>query len=239
MKKISFSTLAFEVTRKCNIACDHCCRGDARNKSMTKETVDAILDHISGISSLIITGGEPTLNVPIIRYIVDQLKAREISIEGFDITTNGVIFSLPLVHTLIDLYAMSDYGEEYCSMSMSQDQHHYNQDPGALKFYSALRFFNPEARKKPITHYIYEGRAKDNCYEGRIEKQESWEVNLYDFDYSVDNMVYIAANGNVVSSCDLSYEHADRVKVGNVLKEPLIDIIERQYQSLMKEPAMV
>ena len=44
--KIRAYNAIFEVTRRCNLSCEHCLRGDAQNLDMTKETVDKVLDHI-------------------------------------------------------------------------------------------------------------------------------------------------------------------------------------------------
>ena len=47
--KICAYNAIFEVTRRCNLSCEHCLRGDAQNLDMTKETVDKVLDHIESI----------------------------------------------------------------------------------------------------------------------------------------------------------------------------------------------
>lgn len=38
--KINVHTLIVEVTRRCNMTCKHCLRGDAQSLDMQKETVD-------------------------------------------------------------------------------------------------------------------------------------------------------------------------------------------------------
>lgn len=40
------STLCFELTRRCNMNCDFCCRGDAQNKDITKEIIDKTLEEV-------------------------------------------------------------------------------------------------------------------------------------------------------------------------------------------------
>ena len=43
--KFDIQSLTLEVTRRCNLACEHCMRGDAQNVDMTYEMVDKILDN--------------------------------------------------------------------------------------------------------------------------------------------------------------------------------------------------
>ena len=88
--KICAYNAIFEVTRRCNLSCEHCLRGDAQNLDMTKETVDKVLDHIESIGCLTFSGGEPTLNIPIIRYIFSEIWRREIPLDSFYVVTNGL-----------------------------------------------------------------------------------------------------------------------------------------------------
>ena len=62
-KKLSFANLAIEVTRKCNMHCAHCMRGDAQNADISEGKLSKFLSQVNFIGSLTITGGEPTLNV--------------------------------------------------------------------------------------------------------------------------------------------------------------------------------
>ena len=72
--------LAIEVTQRCNLNCDHCLRGCARNVNITKEIIDKTLDNFEHISSITFTGGEPTLNPEAIIYTIDKYAAGIISI---------------------------------------------------------------------------------------------------------------------------------------------------------------
>ena len=48
---------------------------------------------------------------------------------------------------------------------------------------------------------------------------------------AVKNDMYIAANGNVVTCCDFSYKRIDREAIGNVLNEPLSQIVSRYLKA--------
>ena len=67
--EIYVNYLAIEVTRRCNMKCNHCLRGDAQNLDISTAVLSGIAKHIHP-ASVIFTGGEPSLNVPAIkRYL--------------------------------------------------------------------------------------------------------------------------------------------------------------------------
>lgn len=89
MDKIVFNQLTFEVTRRCNMACAHCLRGDAENVDLWNMDVDGVLEQTEAIGRLIITGGEPTLNLSAIRHIANAISQRGIPLMRVQIITNG------------------------------------------------------------------------------------------------------------------------------------------------------
>jgi MoaA/NifB/PqqE/SkfB family radical SAM enzyme len=225
------SNITLEVTRRCNMACDHCLRGDAQDMDMSTEVVDRLLDAAGqSIGSITFTGGEPTLNISIIRYTADQLKARGISLGSFFVVTNGKIESLELVHVLIDLYAMSDE-HEMCGLCVSNDEYHEGTDD--LHMYPALKFFNADGHgPKDEKYVISEGRANEMGIGGRMYTPDTLELDINDDYVSVNSTLHISANGNVFPGCDASYDRIDEETIGNILKEPLQVIIERQIEAL-------
>ena len=73
VKGICFQNLGLMVTNKCNLDCKHCCRGCKNNKDMSKEVIDTVLDQTTLIGNLAICGGEVTLAVPTLEYIITQI----------------------------------------------------------------------------------------------------------------------------------------------------------------------
>ena len=65
-------SLILEVTRRCNMCCAHCLRGEAENIDMQKETIDKVLDLVDKIEHVTFSGGEPSLNLPLIQYFFDR-----------------------------------------------------------------------------------------------------------------------------------------------------------------------
>lgn len=94
MKKYAINHLSIEVTRKCNMQplCLHCMRGNPQNQTIKKEYIDSLLNQTLEIGELAITGGEPTLCIDEIDYIIDKLIENAIPLFTLNIVTNGLIF---------------------------------------------------------------------------------------------------------------------------------------------------
>ena len=92
MEKVVFNQLIIEVTRRCNMECGHCLRGDAQNEDIFLSAVDGVLDQTEAIGRLIITGGEPTLNLKAIQHITNGIAMRGIPLMRLQIVTNGLIY---------------------------------------------------------------------------------------------------------------------------------------------------
>jgi MoaA/NifB/PqqE/SkfB family radical SAM enzyme len=237
---ISVNSLILEITRRCNIKCRHCLRGDSQRKDITTEIIDKALDGVSNIGSVTFTGGEPTLAVSKIRYFLQAIKDRSIPLGSFYIVTNGKIAPRSLSQVLLDMYAYcDDYDrEEMCSLVLSGDQYHREQlddNPlsngvsSAMSLYSGLSFFRPEDRKNFLQDrsVIAEGRAADwggfDRYRNNACRVES---RSEDGELYVEGELYINALGDVIPNCNLSYESQEKVKLGNVLQRSLQDILK-------------
>lgn len=87
--------IGFELTRRCNLHCRWCSKGDAQNMDMTKEIIDKTLDELSDywIGTIRLTGGEPSLVPELVEYIVDGIIKRRIILGMVQFITNGTITS--------------------------------------------------------------------------------------------------------------------------------------------------
>lgn len=100
------STLAIEMTRRCNLNCNFCGKGTAQNIDISKEIIDKTLDEMKDvyIDTLRISGGEPLLAPEMICYLVDQIIKRHIFINNVFMFTNGNVEpNEELKNSLIDL----------------------------------------------------------------------------------------------------------------------------------------
>ena len=88
--------LLLEATRKCNMACPHCMRGDAEDLSMDYAVLDRIFEDTRQIDHLVLTGGEPSLAPYVIQQIVYRARVWKCSIHSFFCATNARIYSQPV-----------------------------------------------------------------------------------------------------------------------------------------------
>lgn len=144
MEKLIFNDLTIELTRRCNMACVHCLRGDAQDKSMCKAHIDALLDQTQVIGHLHFAGGEPTLEIGLMEYIADQLYERRIPIGSVDVISNGKIYNDDFVYVmkwykeLIDVCAKAttpkgtfyipSEATDRCIVGISLDLYHTDHD---------------------------------------------------------------------------------------------------------------
>ena len=89
MRKITWDHISIELTRKCQLKCRHCFRGKAENKEISIETLDNFLKNTEIIGMLHFTGGEPTLALDQMEYIVDKLNEYRIPLFKLQLVTNG------------------------------------------------------------------------------------------------------------------------------------------------------
>lgn len=88
---VAFHDLIFEITRRCNMKCRHCMRGEAQDKTITREVIDEVLDQTAYIGNLVLTGGEPFLEPDMIVYLFSGIIWRKIPVVNFSCVTNGSI----------------------------------------------------------------------------------------------------------------------------------------------------
>jgi len=152
MRKITWDHISIELTRKCQLKCRHCFRGKAENKEISIETLDNFLKNTEIIGMLHFTGGEPTLALDQMEYIVDKLNEYRIPLFKLQLVTNGYEKSERFVEIIKKfneiIHICHKYGRNngedvpniasYLVVCVSCDRYHkeQNYDPNeAVKFY--------------------------------------------------------------------------------------------------------
>lgn len=97
MKKDQIYNLIIETTRKCNACCAHCLRGNGQGIDMNFVYVEKLLENIGSISTITFSGGEPTLNVEILKQTLDYVKEHDIYVGSIYVVTNALKYSSKLV----------------------------------------------------------------------------------------------------------------------------------------------
>lgn len=241
MIDLSSVDVMFGITRWCNMQCPHCMRGDRQKIRIKKEYIDAVLTNFddSHISCLMVTGGEPALAIDLIEYIKNYLQWHNITLGSFWLATNGSVTSQKFFDLIEDLFWYTDE-PELNGIRVSIDNYHdqinkekwedfeYRLQRGNIQYDGA-----PSESKLLLA----EGRAEQNYYTTR---KVSNSLSLGD-DGRVDGTLYVTERGNIVSTCDISYERADNIKspfyvcrVEENLKQGLADFFNRHPEHVDK-----
>lgn len=238
--KIHYRSLQFELTRRCNQECAHCCRGESQNLDLTEEIVDQFFEKndIHSIGRLLFSGGEPTLNGRILDYIVDKLIQKDITVDMFMLGINGLTYSEKLItglNKLKDYILSKSEDNKRCPgfLMVSQDQFHKEADADVIKNLSKLSYLSPIIKnnldEKDILPY---GRAFTNNLSKQIPSleeltnyQKNYKINEYEGEnYLIIYYQYIAANGNIINSGCQSYELMDEYALGNVREDKIEEV---------------
>lgn len=91
--KLAVTDLILETTRRCNMRCDHCLRGDAEGVDMTKQIINSVFSATKSVMTLTFTGGEPSLAPDLIRYALSCAKRHGTSVSEVYLATNGLEIS--------------------------------------------------------------------------------------------------------------------------------------------------
>ena len=224
MRELNIDNLCIEITRRCNMACAHCLRGNAQMKDITHEVIDKALENVTSIGSLTFTGGEPSLNVPAMRYALEKCEEEGIFVSSFYVVTNGKLVTNEFLHVLMDWYVFcaENGGEaEYCGIALSKDRFH-EPVPGRNELLlRSLSFFREDKfnRYDSDQWLLAEGRAAQ--IEGVTHKVCDYlpEISAYGNEVSIQDTLYVTDDGDVVAGCDWSYENQSKHQIGTVFDQ--------------------
>ncbi len=203
----TFNCVILEVTRRCNLRCAHCLRGEAESIDMSKETINKVIDLIAESNSFVsvsFTGGEPTLRNDLISYFFEQMKERELEFSSFWLATNGYD-QKGLLPILASAYTDAE-DKNCCGVALSVDKFHEDSGENLLKCFTFYDSSKEVDWKK--AELIDKGMANFNGLGGCVmdEYLPHFTVNEGDIN---DCDIYVSANGLVTDLCDLSFEEID------------------------------
>jgi len=236
---MNINDLVIEVTRKCNLKCGHCLRGKAQNKDIFSSTIETFLveSDIKYINTVTFTGGEPTLNIDAINQFINICVCNDIEVGSFYIVINGINVPDEFIITVSKLYAFCT-DNEMSQVQVSESDFYVGQNKNEI---SKLELFKIFSMRKTVDHsnLIREGNAiewTNECVDGDGRdisiKEYNDEVltdwNTKDF-HTLQGMIYLNVNGDIITCCDLSYDSQDKYKIGNVNNNTLTEMIDRLF----------
>lgn len=219
--KIYAENVAIEVTRRCNMHCAHCMRGEAENKDLSVKMLDEFLSQFDEIGFITFTGGEPTLRLSAIRETLRYCREHGIQVYGFYLVTNGKRITQAFLNTMIAWYAYClECGgdEEYCGVALSLDPYHAAIDRKNLLLLRSLSFFRENDKKNDGTNLINLGRARSLAVDKRdpvfFNPIEALDVTQEDGILYVNNCTLsLTVNGDVLTDSDYEYDNVSDLKI--------------------------
>ncbi|MCI8331041.1 MAG: hypothetical protein HFE04_02940 [Bacilli bacterium] len=196
--KTYYYQLQFELTRRCNQECVHCCRGEAQNIDIKKEiTVDLFMLGINGLfySEELVEG----LN-KLKEYII-QKSERVRKCTGVLVVSQDQ-FHKEADNKVIEKLERLSYFSPIEKFEMREED--------ILPYGRAYE--NGLSKQQPDLNELinYQKKYKIKEYEGST--------------YLIIKYQYISANGNVVNDGCQSYDLMDEYALGNVLKQSIEEI---------------
>lgn len=81
--------VVLEITRRCNMSCAHCLRGNAQPKDIKPEILENFFAPLSYIQTLTLSGGEPSLRPRLMLDVLEVCKKYHVEVGSVYIVTNG------------------------------------------------------------------------------------------------------------------------------------------------------
>jgi hypothetical protein len=217
---MNLDCLIIETTRRCNMRCGHCLRGEPENKSMSLVHLYDFLSQMSRgyISSVTFTGGEPTLpsGMKVIRKFMEGCNRFSIDVGNFYMVTNAKMWRPELPELIQTLYNFCS-DNEISAIDISTDQYHDHIQHTRLAFKNRLEdelsyligcdyHIVGLRRDLPYESIMEEGRGAQYG-SGRHEVAPIIQIETWSGVPTVtEGDIYLNCEGNVISGCDWSYE---------------------------------
>lgn len=236
--------LAIETTRRCNMRCEHCMRGESQNIDITPELIDIIFDNknIKRIDYICFSGGEPTLNPNIIIYTLDKIIKENLNVVEVVMVTNGQIFNRDLLEAFnrFNEYKNQNLLDKYESVriTFSNDKYHY-----------------PIKQEVRDSYHKYARgiRFTENVIEDEKIYKTGFATMGKEFDYKLDQLryckegdayiifdnIYITATGYATSEGMGQYSDMDQINMGHITNTSLEQMLSLYGTPIFNTPAII
>jgi len=247
--------------------CPHCLRGASQRKSIPNEYVHKIFNLIDYVFSLTVTGGEVTLDMDALEYLLQCIRYDPCEVGSFYLVTNGK--SIPVeklaqwvqqmdsVCTDNELSGVGFSFDRYHTQTLTQAQvekrnNNFHDFQEILTYDYGVCGANGEGivtkhtQDKYPLRLIREGRAKHfgskdiKKEELREEKRNRGEISF------IESELYLSCNGLLVAGCDWSYNTIDNrkdIRIAHIddihCQDDLIKAIRRYNRNLRRVKKLV
>ena len=237
--KYEIGTVFVELTRKCNMNCPHCMRGEARRTEMSGRVMRALVDKLRGksVGTVCLGGGESTLAPALVSKLWKMLVSAGVYPSMFSVVTNGKAMPPAFMnavakiqrHAEVNVMASFDdchdhvdedefYERRKRLLKVTAEADRFHRGVSMAFRYGGTGIHTPYADDLIQTHrhtrsqVLMMGRGASH-YQGEAAVTVlPYALGLEDPDSPplCEDDFYVDANGNVWPSCDLSYEFMRR-----------------------------
>lgn len=260
IKNFKVDYLGVEVTRRCNLECAHCLRGERENKDIDDAILFNIFNGITEIGTLFLTGGEPFLVPERLERILQIIKEKSIIVHTISITTNATVLSqrqIDIIHRIenmskLDIRFSHDKFHEieqerkkisekfkrnikiFASLGYTNDNQHFSIDFDGIRNIGRAKKLNQELLDA-VNQWKYPTNYKFNV----LKTANTFDIMhlIYESPSSIriiGNIIF-DVNGNMVNN-DMPYEKENKApffKISCKNKTILEAILE--YEKNMNE----
>lgn len=236
-----------QLTRRCNFGiCPHCINGKPEEIDISKEVIEKVFFDIRNINSIILLGGEVSLNAEGLEYMLTAIEKYKVSFNSLRMASNGREFKKDFYDILSRLGNLSSNKDSNpVTINISSDDYH-------VAVYEELGFdvklleenINRMRKTYPnlIFHYPWVTGKQDIYEMGSAKKLKKEHPEFKDVVFKespYEDMVFtlnqinndiklqtfnIDAKGNVIPRV-IDYAGGDMNNYGNILEEPLKEIL--------------
>ena len=192
MIRLPFYNLMLEVTRKCNLRCEHCMRGEPQNIDMPDEILEKVFEQTEQVYHLSLTGGEPFLAPQVIEKMVDIIIEKKLHLWRCTTVDNGTVLNDLGIRSV---NALNRLGEYIYHSVWNEDVRNDPNEKLPISISISNSIYHKNDIKKAIDFYrLYANEYVD------IDDQGEWETGLKD------------KQGNVIKNKDMKDNGANWIK---------------------------
>lgn len=181
-----YKTIIFEITRKCNLHCTFCGRGDPQNISITKEIIDKAMTELKGayINQIGISGGEPTVEPEMLIYLIDSIISHKLLVKEVFMFTNGLIFDFNVANAFKRLIKYLKQIEPNIKDSKDFYEKEYELVNINGKCNAKVEItisdwrHGTDRRKLIVTKNLYDNAINDDDFVSAIQSEVNKELNV-------------------------------------------------------------
>lgn len=231
--------ISIEISRRCNLDCSHCMRGEAQNSKISTELLNKFFDDVKSANVLVISGGEPFMCYEEIKSLIEVIKSKHVFIPKVLIVTNGTIYDERI-------YKLLEQNFEYIEIDISIDNYHM--ESISRKYNTNMKSENPRLKpvnlqeiiqnlklhkKSPYFGYIY-GEKKYLIDMGRAvnldKPKKVFDALGYFYTDCADNYIvagphiYLDTEGYITDG-NSEYSSRDKISIGNIHQNTVSEIL--------------